>query len=52
MCDKRTDGPWTNRIYHPFVQGQENPQKRLAESWKLHIFDTRVDFPVPVQSGG
>ena len=19
-----------------------------AESWKLHIFDTRVDFPVPV----
>ena len=25
---------------------------RLAESWKLHIFDTRVDFPVPVQSDG
>ena len=25
---------------------------RLAESWKLHIFETRVDFPVPVQSGG
>ena len=25
---------------------------RLASSWKLHIFDTRVDFPVPVQSDG
>ena len=25
---------------------------RLDESWKLHIFDTRVDFPVPIQSGG
>ena len=25
---------------------------RLAESWTLQIFDTRMDFPVPVQSRG
>ena len=25
---------------------------RLAESWTLQIFDTRVDFPVPSQSRG
>ena len=25
---------------------------RLAESWTLQIFDTRVDFPVPEQSRG
>ena len=25
---------------------------RLAKSWKLHIFDMKVDLPVPVQSDG
>ena len=49
-----------SRIYHYFVQGQRNPPEcqnlwykmRLAKSWTLHIFDTRVDFPVPVERDG
>ena len=49
-------------INHHFVQGQENPPSyqikdmqlpRLGKPRRgLQIFDTRVDFPVPVQSGG
>ena len=46
----------TRRIYHHFVQGQGNPpecQRFVVhdKSWKMHVFDTRLDFPVPVQSG-
>ena len=43
-------------INHDFVQGQINPPEceRFATSPRrgLQIFDTRVDFPVPVQSCG
>ena len=47
-------------INHDFVQGQANPpscQKlqlpRLGKPRRgLQIFDNRVDFPVPVESGG
>ena len=56
--DGRTDGLiestttlYRDREIHPSVKDLQSTT-RLAESWKLHIFDTRVDFPVPVQSGG
>ena len=42
---------YRDREIHPSVKDLQSTT-RLAESWKLHIFDTRVDFPVPVQSGG
>ena len=42
---------YRGREIHPSVKDLQSTT-RLAESWKLHIFDTRVDFPVPVQSGG
>ena len=41
---------YRDREIHPSVKDLQSTT-RLAESWKLHIFDTRVDFPVPVQSG-
>ena len=42
---------YRDREIHPSVKDLQSTT-RLAELWKLHIFDTRVDFPVPVQSGG
>ena len=42
---------YRDRKIHPSVKDLQSTT-RLAKSWKLHIFDTRVDFPVPVQSGG
>ena len=42
-------------INHDFVQGQGNPpscQRFVKPRRGLQIFDTRVDFPVPVQSRG
>ena len=42
---------YRDREIHPSVKDLQSTT-RLAESWKLQIFDTRVDFPVPVQSRG
>ena len=42
---------YKDREIHPSVKDLQSTT-RLAESLMLHIFDTRVDFPVPVQSGG
>ena len=42
---------YKDREIHPSAKDLQSTT-RLAESWMLHIFDTRVDFPVPVQSGG
>ena len=39
---------YRDREIHPSVKDLQSTT-RLAESWKLHFFDTRVDFPVPVQ---
>ena len=38
------------RIIHSSIEDLQCP--RLAKPRGLQIFDTRVDFPVPVQSGG
>ena len=42
---------YKDREIHPSVKDLQSTT-RLAESWTLQIFDTRVDFPVPVQSRG
>ena len=42
---------YKDREIHPSVNDLQSTT-RLAELWKLHIFDTTVDFPIPVQSGG
>ena len=41
---------YRDREIHPSVEDLKSTT-RLAELVKLHIFDRRVDFPVPVQSG-
>ena len=48
-CDGPIESSTTlhkDRKIHPSVKDLQS-KTRLAESWKLHIFDTRVDFPVP-----
>ena len=40
-----------DREIHPSDKDLQS-STRLAESWMLQIFDTRVDFPVSVQSSG
>ena len=42
---------YRDREIHPSVKDLQSTT-RLAESWMLQIFDTRVDYPVPVQSRG
>ena len=42
---------YRDREIHPSVKDLQSTM-RLAKSWTMHIFDTREDFPVPVQSGG
>ena len=47
---------WNTIIFLDIVQGQGNSSEcqkfavhdEVAESWALQIFDTKVDFPVPV----
>ena len=40
-----------DREINPRVRDLQS-MTRLAESWTLHFFDVRVDFPVPEQSRG
>ena len=42
---------YMDRENHPSIKDLQTT-RRLAESWKLHIFDTWFDFPVPVHSSG
>ena len=42
---------YRDKEIHPSVKDLQSTT-RLAESWKLHIFDTRVDLLVPVHRGG
>ena len=59
QMEEQTDGGliestttlYKDREIHPSVKDLQSTT-RLAKSWKLHIFDTKVDFPVPVKSGG
>ena len=60
QTNTQTDRRQTNKMYHHFVQGQEihlrvkdlQSMTKVAEWWTLQIFDSRVDFPVFVESGG
>ena len=42
---------YRDREIQPSVKDLQSTT-RLAQSWTLHIFDKRVDYPVPVQSCG
>ena len=42
---------YRDREIHPSVKDLQS-KTGFAELWTLHIFDPRVDCPVPVQSGG